>query len=300
MAFRLSRPRPTIEMGRQSDTDDGWCPHLFREDVTNMSTRPAAVAGSFYPADPGTLDSTVRRLVDAAAPAASEIDSARIKALVVPHAGYVYSGTTAASGYALLRGRAVTRVVVLGPTHRVGIRGIALPGCDSFETPLGTVALDPELVAAAAALPGVVTRPDVHEYEHSLEVQIPFLQLLFPQATVLPAAVGEVDAASVGALLKAVWGGPETLVIVSSDLSHFHTWEQARRIDAATISQILALDARIRPEQACGCRPLNGLLHVAAGLDLTPSLIAARNSGDTAGDRARVVGYASIGFEDYS
>ncbi|MFZ2624079.1 MAG: AmmeMemoRadiSam system protein B [Propionibacterium sp.] len=265
-----------------------------------MSTRPAAVAGSFYPADPKTLASTVRGLLDAVTPATCEFDPARIKALVVPHAGYVYSGSTAAGGYSLLRGRAISRVVVLGPTHRVAVRGIALPGCEAFGTPLGPLALDAGLVDAVSTLPGVSTRPDVHADEHSLEVQLPFVQLLFPKASILPVAVGEVDARTVAALLDAVWGGPETLLVVSSDLSHFHTWEQARSIDATTIGQILALDARIRPDQACGCRPLNGLLRAAVDHDLTPSLVAARNSGDTAGDRSRVVGYASFAFEDYS
>ncbi|MFT8394746.1 AmmeMemoRadiSam system protein B [Propionibacterium sp.] len=265
-----------------------------------MTSRPPAVAGSFYPARPRALEKALTSAFEAADPPPAELDPSQVKALIVPHAGYVYSGSTAASGYALLRDRTIEMIVLLGPTHRVGIRGMALPGCDLFETPLGEVTVDAELAKAAAAVPMVVTRPDVHEYEHSLEVQLPFLQTVCPQASVLPVAVGSATPAEVGALLNALWGGPETIVIISSDMSHFHRYEEARRIDAGTIDQILAFDDSVQPEQACGCHPMDGLLHVAAAHELHPALLAARNSGDTAGDRARVVGYASFAFQEAS
>lgn len=262
-----------------------------------MTVRPAAVAGMFYPGRRSELEVTVRRLLEAAGPVASPAP----KALIVPHAGYVYSGAIAARGFAALTPghAAIRRVVLLGPTHRVGLAGIALPGCDAFQTPLGTVPVDAELVGVAARLPGVFTRPDVHADEHSLEVQLPFLQTVLDDFAILPLAVGSVPAATVGDVLNAVWGGPETVIVVSSDLSHFHRYELAREIDADTVATLLALDQPLDHEQACGATPINGLLAALQRHPLHPKLVAMCNSGDSAGDHSRVVGYASVRMDEH-
>lgn len=258
------------------------------------TVRPAAVAGTFYPAAAGELATMVDGLLDAVRPGEP------VKAMVLPHAGYVYSGSTAALGYAALRagGAAITRVLLLGPTHRVRVRGLALPGVDELATPLGRVPVAADLVVRALELPGVVVAPLVHAAEHSLEVHLPFLQRCLPQASVLPLAVGEAAPAMVARVLDALWGGPETLIVVSSDLSHYHPYQQANLIDARTIEQVLALAGPISHEQACGATPLNGLLVAASGHGLRPRLLGHCNSGDTAGDRQRVVGYAAIAFDE--
>ena len=220
------------------------------------------------------------------------------KALIVPHAGYIYSGPVAALGYALLRAHRdrYGRVVLLGPTHRAAVRGMALPGADAFATPLGEVLVDAELASRAGTVTRVVTRPDVHAQEHSLEVQLPFLQMVLPGVPVLPVAVGDAEPPEVANLLDELWGGPETLVIVSSDLSHYHPYDEAVALDDATIEQILSLRTPVHPQQACGAYPMNGLLLMADEHGLVPRLLGACNSGDTAGDRDAVVGYACIAF----
>ncbi|CEG95634.1 AmmeMemoRadiSam system protein B [Propionibacterium freudenreichii] len=262
-----------------------------------MVTRPTAVAGSFYPGQRGRLARELDTLFEQADRPPAQVSPARVKAIVVPHAGYVYSGTTAATGYELLRGRPINRVVVLGPTHRVGIRGMALAGADAFDTPLGPVPVDPDLTAIAEAVPLVVTRPDVHAREHSLEVQLPFIRTVLPQASVLPVAVGDALPDEVAALLDAVWGESDTAIVISSDLSHYHSYDDARKLDAGTIDKVLALDDTVAPNRACGCFSLNGLLLASGEHHLTPTLLSARNSGDTAGDKGRVVGYASFAFQ---
>ncbi len=262
-----------------------------------MTTRAAAVAGFFYPADPHALASMVDQLLDDARP--DEL-ARPPKALISPHAGFIYSGTIAALGYASLQADAhpVTRVVVAGPAHRVGIRGIALPGADAMATPLGEIPIDGHARDTIASMPGVVTRADVHADEHSVEVQLPFLQRLLGEFTVLPLVVGDVDAATVADVLTACWGGPETLIVISSDLSHYHGYAEAKRLDAETIATILACRPEISTHRACGARPINGLLEVAQQRTLRPTLLGACNSGDTAGDRGRVVGYASIAWHE--
>jgi len=258
-----------------------------------MSVRPPAVAGLFYPGDPAVL----RDDVDALLAAVEAASGATPKAVVAPHAGYVYSGSTAASAYAALRQAApVDHVVLLGPTHRVGVDALALPGVDALATPLGEVPVWAEGVAATAALPQVVVSARVHAEEHSLEVQLPFVQRVFPGVPVLPLAVGWVTPQQVAEVLEAVWGGPETVIIVSSDLSHYHEYGEARRIDHVTIEQILGLAGPLDHEQACGATPVNGLLLAAQRHGLAPRLLGACNSGDTAGDRRRVVGYAAVAF----
>lgn len=261
-----------------------------------MTTRPPAVAGVFYPAEPARLAATVDRLLAEAAPPPVP---GRVKALVSPHAGYVYSGSTAALAFAALGAdAAITRVVVACPTHRVGIRGIALSGADAFATPLGDVPVDAAAVTALSALPQVLTRPDVHAAEHALEVQLPFLQRVLGDFTLVPLAVGDVPPEEVAAALDAVWGGPETLVVISTDLSHYLPYDLARARDRATVDRILGVAPPLASDQACGVRPLNGLLTAAGRHGLRPTLLGLCNSGDTAGDRARVVGYAAIAWHE--
>lgn len=264
----------------------------------SAAARPAAVAGMFYPADPRVLARDVDRLVGRAPRPA--LDPLQIKAIAVPHAGYVYSGETAACAYALLAPRraAIRRVVLLGPTHRVAVQGLALPDAGSFDSPLGAVALDGELVAAARALPQIVVSKAAHAAEHSLEVQLPFLQRVLDRFSLLPLAVGRASAAEVAQVLDSLWGGPETLIVVSTDLSHFHAYDEAVRIDSATVQDVLALRTDIDHQHACGATPLNGLLLCAHQRGLTPHLIDVRNSGDTAGDRSRVVGYGAFAFTE--
>lgn len=253
----------------------------------------------FYPGEATTLRDTVRRLLDAA-PARPTHESWP-KALIVPHAGYVYSGATAAQAFAQLapaRG-IVRRVVLLGPVHRVPVRGLALPGASAFRTPLGEVPLDEEGARAIASLPQVVTSAPAHAHEHSLEVQLPFLQeVLGDVFALLPLAVGDATPQEVAQVLDAVWGGRETLIVISSDLSHYLTYANAQQVDRATVDAMLSGRATLNHRQACGATPVNGLLLAAGKRGLASRLVKLCNSGDTAGDRDRVVGYASLAFDD--
>jgi AmmeMemoRadiSam system protein B len=259
-------------------------------------TRPPAVAGTFYPGDPSILSATVDRLMANARHDAS----VHPKALIAPHAGYVYSGSTAAEAYAALKPWAdlIHRVILLGPTHRVAVNGIALPETEAFSTPLGTIRLDTQAIASIAVLPQIVFSDQAHAFEHSLEVHLPFLQRVLPQFTLLPLAVGHASPEDVAEVLDTLWGGPETLIVVSSDLSHFLPYGTAQQVDGNTCKHILQLDTHIRPDQACGAYPVNGLLLAAARRGLKPTLLGLCNSGDTAGDRSRVVGYAAFSFEE--
>lgn len=265
--------------------------------MTTERLRPPAVAGAFYPGAPGELAAAVDALL-AAAPVTASTPATGAKAIVVPHAGYCYSGPTAAALYAPLAARrqAIRRVILLGPTHRFAVRGLALPGVDAFATPLGTIPIDAGAVAALANLPQVGTSPAAHAGEHSLEVQLPFLQRVLDAFTLLPLAVGEATPEAVAEVLERLWGGDETLIVVSSDLSHYLPYAEARGIDADTARHILALDGPLEHHQACGATPLNGLLLAARRHGLTPTLVDLRNSGDTAGDRQRVVGYGAFAF----
>ncbi len=210
------------------------------------AVRPAAVAGMFYPGTPTVLSAAVQTyLADAGSMQATR--DRLPKALIVPHAGYVYSGPVAAPAYRrIAAGRAsVRRVVLLGPVHRVPIRGLALPAAQAFATPLGTVEVDAEAAALALDLPQVQVSDAAHALEHSLEVQLPFLQTVLDDFKIVPFAVGDATAEEVGEVIDRLWGGSETLIVVSSDLSHYHPYAAARQIDRGTATAILALDASI-------------------------------------------------------
>lgn len=261
-----------------------------------IATRPPAVAGMFYPGDPDTLSTTVDNLLaESAGPADSQP-----KALIVPHAGYIYSGATAATAYATLApwAASIRRVILLGPTHRVAVEGIALPEAEAFATPLGTIRLDAQAITVIASLPQIVFSDKVHAFEHSLEVHLPFLQRVLRQFTLVPLAVGHAGPEAVAEVLDLLWDGPETLIVVSSDLSHFLPYSTAQQVDSNTCRHILQLDTDIHPEQACGAFPINGLLLAARRRGLKPELLGLCNSGDTAGDKGRVVGYAAFSFTE--
>jgi AmmeMemoRadiSam system protein B len=256
--------------------------------------RPAAVAGAFYPGNPGRLGAKVSELL---AGVPGPIGAA--KALIAPHAGYVYSGQVAASAFAALRSQAETieRVVLIGPAHYVRLRGLAVPTVAAFETPLGRVPVDQEALAALADLPFVSEADDPHAPEHALEVELPFLQLVLSSFALVPLVVGDTTPNEVAEVLARLWGGAETLLVVSSDLSHYHPYGEARRLDAETAAAIERSDsAALSPARACGFLPIAGLLVEAGRRGLAARRLALCNSGDTAGDRARVVGYGAWAF----
>jgi AmmeMemoRadiSam system protein B len=265
---------------------------------TTADTRPAAVAGQFYAGDAGVLAREVQTLLASAAQPKSSAGTP--KALIVPHAGYSYSGPVAATAYAQLRPLRgiIQRVVLLGPVHRVAVRGLALPGVESFETPLGQVPIDREAVSRLLIRPmrQITTSAAAHALEHSLEVQLPFLQQVLGDFKIVPLAVGDATPEEVAEVIEALWGGPETLIVVSSDLSHYLPYQTAQQIDQQTCAAIARLQTLTSHEQACGATPVNGLLLAARHHHLRPQLLDLRNSGDTAGDRERVVGYAAFTF----
>lgn len=264
----------------------------------NQDRRAAAVAGLFYAGRAAELARDIDALLMQAVTGTSPPGNP--KALIVPHAGYIYSGPVAASAYALLRPlrEQIRRVLLLGPVHRVPVRGLALPGVQAFTTPLGSVPIDRQATERLLALPQVTTSRAAHAQEHSLEVQLPFLQHVLADFAIVPLAVGDATPDEVADVLELLWGGPETLIVVSSDLSHYLPYEQARQIDGRTCETIRRLELLASHEQACGATPVNGLLRAARRHGLAPHLLDLRNSGDTAGDRARVVGYAAFAFSE--
>ncbi len=260
-----------------------------------MDVREPAVAGTFYPAAQNVLESLVRELL-AAAP---RYGAPPPKALIAPHAGYAYSGPVAASVYATLESPSepIRRVVLLGPAHRVPVRGLAAPSVDALRTPLGQVPVDRTALARLADLPQVVVDDAAHAQEHSLEVQLPFLQCVLGSFSVVPLVVGHASDEEVAQVIERLWGGPETLVVVSSDLSHYLPYDRARRMDAATCRAIESLRPEaLDSESTCGRVPVRGLLQAARRHGLLPRTLDLRSSGDTAGARDEVVGYGAWSF----
>jgi AmmeMemoRadiSam system protein B len=258
----------------------------------DRAIRRAAVAGLFYPADPSELESTVEDLL---AHCKAKHGSGRLCALIVPHAGYVYSGPVAAEAFALLRteNQRAARVVIIGPAHRMLIQGIAVSSARGFVTPLGITPLDTPAIAEVANFPSVVVDDEPHADEHALEVELPFLQTVLGSIRIVPLLVGSAAPREVAEVLSRLWED-DTLIVVSSDLSHYLRYEDARLRDCATAEAIERLDeTAIDFEDACGALAIRGLLIEATRRGLSIERLALRNSGDTAGDRDRVVGYGA-------
>jgi AmmeMemoRadiSam system protein B len=267
----------------------------MRADPQSMTTRPSAVAGLFYEDDPGRLRTQVLNLLTDVTASSNVMP----KALIAPHAGYVYSGRVAAAAFAMLRDSAqtITRVVLIGPAHYVRLRGIAAPTVNAFEAPLGDVPVDVEALSEIADLQFVIRADAPHAPEHALEVELPFLQTALGSFRVVPLLVGDAAPQDVAHVLRRVWGGPETLIVVSSDLSHYHSYETARRLDLATAAAIEHGDwSSLGPNQACGYLAVAGLLMEAKRHTLKARRLSLCNSGDTAGSRDRVVGYGAWMF----
>ena len=263
----------------------------MRANTANATVRQPAVAGLFYPDDPVELrESVASYMAEAVRPSVPQ----RPAAFMVPHAGYIYSGGTAAVAYrALESARHVRRVVLIGPSHRVYLEGVALPKYEAFATPLGLVQVDRELKRELEGAGQVIEANEPHRFEHSLEVQLPFLQVLFEELTFLPLVAGEASAGDVAAILERVVQADDTIVLASSDLSHYLSYTQAQQADARTSEMILKREPSLSGQQACGAVPINGLLHFARSHELSVQELARCNSGDTAGDRDRVVGYGA-------
>ncbi len=256
--------------------------------------RNPAVAGTFYPDDPKQLRTMVKDFLSAAAATASSP-----KAINVPHAGYIYSGPIAASAYACVAKAAdrIKRVVLLGPSHRMGFDGLAAHSAVAFVTPLGSIPVDRAAIETLLKLPQVHLLDEAHQLEHSLEVHLPFLQEILEDFILIPLAVGDAGPEEVSAVLDNLWGGGETLIVVSSDLSHYNDYETARKFDGKTAKAIEALRADdIKPEDACGYYPIRGLLIEARRHRMSVRVVDLRNSGDTAGPRDQVVGYGAFLF----
>jgi len=258
--------------------------------------RTPAVAGTFYPADPVALRAMVNEMLSAARPEAL----LHPKAVIAPHAGYIYSGAVAASAYSLFSSdrKSIRRIVLLGPVHCVPLRGLALPDAKIFATPLGSVTLDTEAMNSIRDLSQVHQSPEAHVREHSLEVHLPFLQTLLEDFQLIPLVVGDATAEEVAEVLDRLWGGKETRIIISSDLSHYHPYTTAKSLDGQTARAIVNRRRPIRHEQACGATPINGLLAASDSRALNVHQLDLRNSGDTAGDRSRVVGYGAFAFSE--
>ncbi len=256
--------------------------------------RPAAVAGMFYPADAAELKREISRYLQS-----SPGRETPPKAMIVPHAGYIYSGPIAASAYSCLAPMRdiITRVVLLGPAHRVPFTGLASSTASDFQTPLGLIPLDQGAIKQLNKLPQVHAMDIAHEQEHSLEVHLPFLQIVLDHFQLIPLVVGDASREDVAEVLEQVWGGEETLIVISSDLSHYQSYKVAQQMDRATSNAIEKLQPeQIHYDMACGRNPVNGLLEVARRKHLHARTLDLRNSGDTAGPRDRVVGYGAYVF----
>ncbi|WP_250656769.1 AmmeMemoRadiSam system protein B [Alkalimarinus coralli] len=258
--------------------------------------RMPAVSGLFYTSQANVLKREVISYLDEASQYALSSPPSPSKALIVPHAGYIYSGVYAAVAYKSIDPSSISRVVLLGPSHQVPLRGVALSSAEYFRTPLGDVATDKSDFDRLLQLPSVKLDDQAHLHEHSLEVQIPFLQEVLGGFELLPVVVGLIKPVELAGFLSCVWGAGETLVVVSSDLSHYHSYQEAQIIDKNTSDKILRFDTHIQGDQACGCYAVNGLLFEANRRGLKAKALVVANSGDTAGDKARVVGYGAYAF----
>ncbi len=256
--------------------------------------RPAAVAGMFYPGDANQLSQDIEKYL-----ASSQVTISPPKAIIAPHAGYIYSGSIAASAYASLIPvkDKIKKVVLLGPAHRMSFRGLAAPSSDGFATPLGVVAVDQQAIEQITHLPQVTVMDIAHEQEHSLEVHIPFLQTVLDDFELIPLLVGDASAEDVAEVLQQLWGNNETLIVISSDLSHYKDYATAQQMDRTTSIAIEHLQPeQIHYDMACGRNPVNGLLVLAKQKCLKAQTLDLRNSGDTAGPKDRVVGYGAYVF----
>ena len=260
------------------------------------TVRAPAVAGRFYPSDAAVLSKMVQEYLDTAV---STPTSKIPKALIAPHAGYIYSGPIAGAAYRSLQGRCshVKRVVLVGPAHTMRIRGLATLSVDALASPLGNVDVEQEAIKKLSSLPQVHINDAAHAQEHGLEVHLPFLQTILDSFTIVPFVVGEATGAEVAEVLSMLWGSDETLIVISSDLSHFYDYETAVKLDTQTAEAIV----RQQPDKlaygsACGRLPIQGLLHQAKKYQLTAQQLDLRNSGDTAGSKDRVVGYGAFAF----
>ncbi len=256
--------------------------------------REPAVAGQFYPSSQAELQTLTRQYLDEA-----EATEIRPKALIAPHAGYPFSGPVAGSAFAPLPplAREIERVVLIGPSHHFPLEGFAVSMARGFNTPLGTVPVDPLGTREILSLPSVRHREEIHVPEHALEVLLPFLQITLGEFSIVPILAGDASPSQTAEVLEAVWGGPETLVAVSSDLSHYYSYDKARELDQSTADAIETLDETgIGPDRACGRVPIQGLLQAARKHSLQARCVDLRNSGDTAGPRDRVVGYGAFLF----
>ncbi|WP_252176855.1 AmmeMemoRadiSam system protein B [Endozoicomonas sp. 4G] len=255
-----------------------------------MNVRQPAVSGVFYPDQPELLKTVVNNLISEATE--RELSP---KVLIVPHAGYIYSGAIAASGYkqlGLYRSK-IKRVVLLGPSHQTAFEGIALPDCEAYSTPLGDIPLDADAIESLSRFNQVHTLDAAHAHEHSLEVQCPFLQSTLDHFKLIPLVVGDASPYAVAEVIDFLWGGDETLIVISSDLSHYLSYEEANRRDSLTTKAIEQMSSCLTGGQACGSYPLNGMLKIAQRRGMEVVTLDVRNSGDTAGDKKRVVGYGA-------
>jgi MEMO1 family protein len=275
---------------------------MFSSNSTNSvqitktkNSRKPAVAGQFYPNDPQELTQLLKKLYATS----RTCQVSQVKAIIVPHAGYIYSGEIAASAYMALipQIHKIKRVVLLGPAHRVGFHGLATTTDNYFSTPLGDIAIDKSSISIIESLPQVVSLDRAHTHEHSLEVQLPFLQNLLDEFTLVPLVVGECNSQQVSEVLELLWGGEETLIVISSDLSHYNSYNDALHQDRKTSESIVNMQPEnIEFDDACGQIPIKGLLMSATRHNLKALQVDLRNSGDTAGTRDRVVGYGAYIF----
>ncbi len=257
--------------------------------------RQPAVAGTFYPSNPIQLHQMLDHYLNEA-----ETSAKTPKAIIAPHAGYIYSGSVAATAYARLKKAhdLITRVVIIGPSHRVAFKGLAVSKAQAFITPLGSITVDQKAIEMISKLPFVDYLEEAHTHEHSLEVHLPFLQEMLDDFTIVPIVAGDASPEQVSQVIDMLWGGNETLIVISSDLSHYHDYAVAKRLDKATSQVIEHLQyERLVDDSACGKVPVSGLLKLAREKSLTIKTVDLRNSGDTAGDKSRVVGYGAYVIE---